>query len=39
MNKKAAFNQGINDINMDYLELKGEVRQLKSESRRGQTPS
>jgi beta-galactosidase len=32
LNKKAAFNQGINDINMDYLELKGEVRQLKSES-------
>ncbi len=31
-NKKAAFNQAINDINMDYLELKGEVRQLKSEN-------
>ena len=32
LNKKAAFNQGINAINMDYLELKGEVRQLKSEN-------
>jgi beta-galactosidase len=32
LNKKAAFNQGINNINMDYLELKGEVRQLKSEN-------
>ena len=30
--KKAAFNQAINDINMDYLELKGEVRQLKAEN-------
>jgi hypothetical protein len=30
--KKAALNQAINDINMDYLELKGEVRLLKSES-------
>jgi beta-galactosidase len=28
--KKAAINQTINDINMDYLELKGEVRMLKS---------
>jgi len=32
LNKKAAFNQGINDINMEFLELKGEVRQLKSEN-------
>ncbi len=31
-NKKAAFNQAINDINMDYLALKGEVRLLKSEN-------
>ncbi len=31
-NKKAAFNQGINDIDMDYMELKGEVRFLKSEN-------
>jgi hypothetical protein len=31
-NKKAAFNQAINGINMDYLELKGEVRQLKEDS-------
>ena len=31
-NKKAAFNQAINAINMDYLELKGEVRFLKSEN-------
>ena len=31
-NKKAAFNQAINEIDMEYLELKGEVRQLKSES-------
>ncbi|MGB5689784.1 MAG: hypothetical protein WBM45_10945, partial [Woeseiaceae bacterium] len=30
--KKAAFNQAINEINMDYLELKGEVRLLKSEN-------
>lgn len=32
LNKKAAFNQGINNINMEFLELKGEVRQLKSEN-------
>ena len=31
-NKKAAFNQGINEINMDYMQLKGEVRMLKSEN-------
>ncbi|MBT8050119.1 MAG: hypothetical protein KJO70_02910, partial [Gammaproteobacteria bacterium] len=31
-NKKAAFNQGIAEINMDYMELKGEVRFLKSEN-------
>jgi beta-galactosidase len=30
--KKAAINQSINNINMDYLELKGEVRMLKTES-------
>ncbi len=30
--KKAAFNQAINEINMGYLELKGEVRLLKSEN-------
>ena len=30
--KKSAFNQAINNINMDYLELKGEVRQLKAEN-------
>lgn len=30
--KKAAVNQAVAGINMDYLELKGEVRQLKSES-------
>ncbi len=30
--KKAAFNEGINNINMDYLELKGDVRLLKSEN-------
>ncbi|MBT8086207.1 MAG: hypothetical protein KJN72_13345 [Woeseia sp.] len=30
--KKAAFNSAIDDINMDYLELKGEVRLLKSEN-------
>ncbi|MBT8105517.1 MAG: hypothetical protein HKP05_07740 [Woeseiaceae bacterium] len=35
LNKKAAFNQAINDMNMDYLELKGEVRQLKSEVEEG----
>ncbi|MFK8054313.1 MAG: hypothetical protein AB8F65_15195 [Woeseiaceae bacterium] len=29
--KKSAFNQAINDIDMDYLGLKGEVRQLKAE--------
>ncbi|MEO0575989.1 MAG: hypothetical protein AAF004_11035 [Pseudomonadota bacterium] len=32
MFKKGAMNQSIADINMDYLSLKGEVRQLKSES-------
>ena len=37
LNKKAAFNQGINGINMDYLELKGEVRQLKSENEEGKS--
>ena len=31
-NKKAAFNQAINNINMDYMELKGEVRFLKMEN-------
>ncbi|MEM7081643.1 MAG: hypothetical protein AAF465_02835 [Pseudomonadota bacterium] len=31
--KKSSFNQSIRDINMDYLELKGEVRLLKSESK------
>jgi len=31
--KKEAFNQGINDLNMDLYALKGEVRQLKSESK------
>jgi len=30
--KKAAINQTIGDINMDYLALKSEVRELKSES-------
>ncbi|MFU8821920.1 MAG: hypothetical protein ACNA8G_10245 [Gammaproteobacteria bacterium] len=30
--KKAAINQAFGAINMDYLELKGEVRMLKSES-------
>ena len=30
--KKSAINQAVAGINMDYLELKGEVRQLKSES-------
>ena len=34
-NKKAAFNKGINDIDMDYLELKGEVALLKSENNEG----
>ena len=32
INKKAAFNQGINEIDMDYLELKGEVAMLKSDN-------
>ena len=31
--KKAAINQGIDNIDMGYLELRGEVRQLKSESK------
>ncbi len=31
--KKAAFNQAINELNMDYYELKGEVRFLKSENK------
>ena len=31
-NKKAAFNQAINNINMDYLALKGEVRLLKMDN-------
>ena len=31
--KKAAFNQAINDLNMDYYALKGEVRLLKSENK------
>ncbi len=30
--KKAAINEGIDDINMEYQALKAEVRQLKSES-------
>ena len=30
--KKAALNQGFDNINMDYLALKGEVRMLKGES-------
>jgi len=30
--KKSAFNQAIDNFNMDYYALKGEVRQLKSES-------
>ncbi len=29
--KKSAFNQRIDDMNMDYLSLKSDVRQLKSE--------
>jgi hypothetical protein len=33
MHKKAAFNQAIDNFNMDYFALKGEVRQLKSESK------
>jgi len=33
MHKKAAFNQAIDNFNMDYYALKGEVRQLKSESK------
>ena len=32
LNKKSAFNQAIDNFNMDYYALKGEVRQLKSES-------
>ncbi len=31
--KKAAFNQEINNLNMDLYALKGEVRQLKSENK------
>ncbi len=31
--KKAAFNQAINELNMDYYALKGEVRFLKSENK------
>ena len=31
--KKAAINQSFNEINMDYLELKGDVRRLKEESK------
>ncbi len=31
--KKSAFNKVIDDFNMDYYALKGEVRQLKSESK------
>ncbi len=31
--KKAAFNQEINDLDMDLYALKGEVRQLKAESK------
>ncbi|MEN7341352.1 MAG: hypothetical protein AAAFM81_00360 [Pseudomonadota bacterium] len=31
--KKSAMNQNINDINMDYLNLKGEVRLLKEDKR------
>ena len=30
--KKSAINQGFDDINMDYLALKGEVRLLKAEN-------
>ncbi|MEM7283121.1 MAG: hypothetical protein AAF438_16005, partial [Pseudomonadota bacterium] len=30
--KKEAFNQAINNMNMDFYELKGEVNQLKSEN-------
>ena len=33
LNKKAAFNQAINNMNLEFHELKGEVRQLKSESK------
>ena len=32
MHKKAAFNQAIDELNMDYFALKGEVRLLKSEN-------
>jgi len=32
LEKKCAFNQAIDNFNMDYYTLKGEVRQLKSES-------
>jgi beta-galactosidase len=32
-NKKAAFNQSINNMNMEFYALKGEVRMLKSESK------
>ncbi|NNE47263.1 MAG: hypothetical protein HKN37_11445, partial [Rhodothermales bacterium] len=31
--KKAAFNQGINDLNLEMYALKGEVRLLKSENK------
>ena len=31
--KKSAFNQAIDNFNMDYYALKGEVRQLKSEGK------
>ncbi len=33
MNKKAAFNQAINSMNMEYHALKGEVRLLKSDNK------
>ena len=33
LNKKAAFNQAINNMNMEFHALKGEVRMLKSENK------
>ena len=33
MHKKAAFNQAIDNFNMDYYALKGEVRMLKSDNK------
>jgi hypothetical protein len=35
--KKSAYNQAIDNFNMDYYALKGEVRQLKSESNETKT--